>query len=253
MRVYKSSETLTTIQSIIHKNESGIYLRFGDGDYMLAENKNDKMQIADNNLSIEMRESIGINGKNVLKSIPLYCEKYGMKEKYMFPGNHLLDEGVCNNLLAIANKYWNGDITDVYSHVALHYTSTHSIHECISFLNFLKLNNHIIIGNQNVPEEILKKLFGNDYRWIKTPDKNSYFDIDRIESEFDRVIDDSKYTVVTTFMGCSGRVMQKRIWSKHKNLFLFDFGSLMDAVCNWKTRGWIHLTNFNHKNFLERI
>ena len=80
MRVYKSSETLTTIQSIIHKNESGIYLRFGDGDYMLAENRNDKIQIADNNLSIEMQEAIGINGKNVLKSIPLYCEKYGMKD-----------------------------------------------------------------------------------------------------------------------------------------------------------------------------
>lgn len=253
MKVNKSVETLNKIRSIIQKKEPGAYLRFGDGDFMLAENRNDKMQTANTKLSLEMREAIGINGKNILKSIPLYCEKYGMNETHMFFGNHLLEESSCDLLLNIAKKYWNEDITDVYSHVALHYTSTSSIDECISFLNFLKLNNHIIIGNQNVPVEILKKLFGNDYRWIKTPDRNSYVDIDRIESEFDQVIDDSKYTVVTTFMGCSGRVMQKRIWSKHKNLFLFDFGSLMDAMCNWKTRGWINLTNFNHKNFLERI
>lgn len=253
MKINKSVETLNKIRSIIQKKESGAYLRFGDGDFMLAENRNDKMQSANTKLSFEMREAIGLNGENILKSIPLYCQKYGMNETHMFFGNHLLEESSCDLLLNIAKKYWNEDITEVYSHVALHYTSTHDVAECISFLKFLKNNNHILIGNHNVPVNILDKLFGRNYKWIKTPDKNSYSAIDQLEMTFDQMVNDNEYTVVTTFMGCSGRVMQKRIWNKHKNLFLFDFGSLMDAVCNWKTRGWINLTKFDSVQFLERL
>ena len=34
--------------------------------------------------------------------------------------------------------------------------------------------------------------------------------------------------------------MQKRLWYKLDNVFLFDFGSLIDALCDWNTREWIN-------------
>ena len=54
-------------------------------------------------------------------------------------------------------------------------------------------------------------------------------------------------------MGCSGRAMQKRIWDNYNNVFLFDFGSLMDALCGDKTRAWIELTNFDKSTILDLL
>jgi hypothetical protein len=54
-------------------------------------------------------------------------------------------------------------------------------------------------------------------------------------------------------MGCSGRAMQKKIWDNHDNYFLFDFGSLMDALCGWETRAWIEMSNFNREEFIKKI
>ena len=54
-------------------------------------------------------------------------------------------------------------------------------------------------------------------------------------------------------MGCSGRVLQKRLYNNHDNIFVFDFGSLMDALCGWNTRAWIELTNFDKDKILEKI
>ncbi len=66
-------------------------------------------------------------------------------------------------------------------------------------------------------------------------------------------MDDSEYSVVVTSMGCSGRAMQKKIWDNHDNYFLFDFGSLMDALCGWETRAWIEMSNFNREEFIKKI
>ena len=54
-------------------------------------------------------------------------------------------------------------------------------------------------------------------------------------------------------MGCSGRALQKRLWNNLDNVFLFDFGSLMDAICGWPTRQWIDLTHFDTKQFLHLL
>jgi hypothetical protein len=54
-------------------------------------------------------------------------------------------------------------------------------------------------------------------------------------------------------MGCSGRVLQKRLWNKLDNVFLFDFGSLLDALCGWDTRAWIKLSKFDAKKFISLL
>lgn len=253
MKVYKSKETLDAIANAIINKKHGAYLRFGDGDFMLAENLKDKMQYPSDELSKEMRQSIGLNGDHVFKSIPLYCQKYGMNEYKMTEGTFLMDSVSADNLLKIAKKYWNADIKDVYSHVALHYTSAFNQEYCINFLKFIKnLPNVILVGNENVPDNIKESLFGKNRYHVKTPQKNSYEKINEIEVELNSVINDDVYTVIITFMGCSGRVLQKRIYLKHKNVFLFDFGSLLDALCGWISRTWILKKNIN-SSFLDKI
>ena len=54
-------------------------------------------------------------------------------------------------------------------------------------------------------------------------------------------------------MGCAGRILQKRLWHKLDNVFLFDFGSLIDAICGWKTRAWIKLTHFDSEAFIKKL
>ena len=87
-----------------------------------------------------------------------------------------------------------------------------------------------------------------------SPSRSSFSKFEEIYSEFKSLTtSDSDYSVVVTSMGCSGRAMQKRIWDNHNNLFLFDFGSLMDALCGWKTRAWIEMSNFDRDIFLQKV
>ena len=56
-------------------------------------------------------------------------------------------------------------------------------------------------------------------------------------------------------MGCPGRILQKRILKKGFNVYLFDFGSLLDAFNNDNTRLWIDLAGGaeNLKNILNKL
>ena len=54
-------------------------------------------------------------------------------------------------------------------------------------------------------------------------------------------------------MGCPGRVLAKRIYLQDFNVFLFDSGSLLDALCGWKTRAWMDLAPFDVRGLLEWI
>ena len=89
---------------------------------------------------------------------------------------------------------------------------------------------------------------------MPTPAKNSYDEIDRIEEEcLVKLAGIDGYKIVVTSMGCSGRALQKRLWNKQDNIFLFDFGSLMDAICGWGTRDWINLTHFDTQEFMKAL
>jgi hypothetical protein len=97
-------------------------------------------------------------------------------------------------------------------------------------------------------------LFGAQCQYVPTPASNSYSEIDRIESEcLAKAEKVGGYKIIVTCMGCSGRALQKRLWHKLDNVFLFDFGSLMDALCGWNTRYWIELVHFNSSDFVRLL
>ncbi len=85
---HKSYETLCKIKEIISQKEKGVYLRFGDGDILLANGKDDGYQQVNFFLQYEMNEAFALNGPTILKCLPLGCKKFNRLEPGMLPGNH---------------------------------------------------------------------------------------------------------------------------------------------------------------------
>lgn len=253
--VHKTQKTLDTIKSIIEKKEKGIYLRFGDGDINLANGSSELHQNVTPQFQTEMREALALNGTNVLKALPLYCKELDGWENGMFPGNHECDLHWALNILNQSKKFWGTEITDVYSHVALHFAATNYPSDCINFLKFIKKSNcSMLIGNKDIPKKIRDLLFGTESIFVPTLPSQSYIQIDAIEKEvLEKLPKNDDYKIIVTAMGCAGRVLQKRLWKNLDNVFLFDFGSLMDALCGWNTRAWIELNNFNTEKFIQLL
>ena len=252
---HSTSETLSKITEIIAKKEKGIYLRFGDGDVNLANGQGEMLQKANTRLTFEMQEAFGLQGINVLKCLFIHCKELGNYEEGMEPGNHESPLDWSLEQLKKARPYWQAKFTDIYSTFALHYIATREPIKAIEFLKFLKDSNCcLLVGNKNIPREIMELLFGSKCQFVPTPATGSYNEIDRIEKEcLDKIPQDSEYKIIITAMGCSGRVLQKRLWKKLDNVFLFDFGSLMDALCGWNTRQWITTSKINMQEFTQML
>lgn len=252
---HQSKETLAQIIKTISKEQKGAYLRFGDGDVNLATGQNDMLQNKNQKLQQEMLEAFAINEPNIFKALPLHSKEFGGYEDGMFPGNHENSIDSCIKLIQKIKSHWASEIANLYTPVALHFTATNFPHFCIRFLKFLKQTNHcILVGNKNIPKNIRDLLFGPNCKFIPIPAEQSYTEIDRIEQDcLQKILKTNQYTVIITAMGCSGRVLQKRLWKKLNNIFLFDFGSLLDALCGWNTRVWITLSKFNKDEFIIKL
>jgi hypothetical protein len=254
MRYISSRETLIRIIERIENRKPGIYLRFGDGDVNLANNTRELMQQANDKLAAEMREAFALNGDGVMKCLPVYCHKYGAVEPGMCPGNHEAPNEWVDDIIRRAKPHWGGEIDEVYPHVALCYTATVEAPVAKNFLNRMRDTNckKIFVGNRTCPESVIERMFGKCHI-IKTPEANSYDGADAAWEEFQRVKTD-EYTLAIFAMGCSGRAVQKRIWKKYSDCFVFDVGSIMDTVYgNSPTRAWMEITKFNGKKFLETL
>ena len=54
-------------------------------------------------------------------------------------------------------------------------------------------------------------------------------------------------------MGCSGRPLTKRLNNKNHNIFIFDFGSLLDGIIGFNSRPWLDITTINYKLLLKDL
>jgi hypothetical protein len=255
VKFYSTQETLDKISLIIKTKQKGAYFRFGDGDVNLALGVSELLQESNEKLKVMMTDAMRLNHPNVLRTLPLHCKDLETLEVGMFPGNHEAPLNWCEDILNNFRKI-TGELSEIelYSNVALSHISIQDPNYAAQFLKQISNQVKYFIGNENIPKEILEKLFGKDVIHIKTPSKSSFSKFEEIYQEFKKVsLDDSEYSVVVTSMGCSGRAMQKKIWDNHDNYFLFDFGSLMDALCGWETRAWIEMSNFNREEFIKKI
>ena len=243
--------TLDSIKKTISSKIPGAYLRFGDGDILLMEYKNELLQKRNEQLAIEMKEAFSLAGTGIFKCLPLHSKRYGMME-HMCPGVHEGSDKWARDMLSRTYKYFIGNL--IYSHVALSYVTAYDSEYAISFYRFLKSQNIVFVGNETVDKNIINKLFGQAIH-IKTPCKGSFSEINRIEDELIAYLEKNKnlFLVVVVAMGCSGRVLEKRILKAKLNCFLFDFGSTMDIFCKKKTRAWMEIDNTIDNNHYQKI
>ncbi len=259
---FQTRDTLEEIREIINSKEKGVYLRFGDGDLFVMNGvRSDSHQISSRLLQKELQEAIRLRGNHVLKCLPLHHKDFGGFEEGMFPGNHECPSDTCKETLRLAKRYWK-PIDKIYSPVALAFAAIEFQDLCIDFLLFLKKSNpFLLIGNKHIPIHLKNLLFGDNCNFIQTPESNAYQEIDAIEQSCNLLLSkNSDYKVIIISMGISGRALAKRLYNKHDNIFIFDFGSLMDALSEaWKfspqtqKRAWIELTKFNCNDFLEKL
>jgi len=260
IRIQSPQVTLVTCRSLMERKVPGGYFRFGDGDVNLLYGEDELLQEANPKLQYEMEETFSLSGEGIVKSLPLHSKRFGIFPG-MRPGVHEVDDAWAERILERTYRYFIG--MPIYSPIALHYTAVYDPDFAISFLRFLKSRRPIFIGPANVPKDIVYTLFDNDI-YIKSypiPQKiagkiNSYDIIDNLENEVNKVIsrNDDEFHVVVVAQGCAGRPLAKRLLGSHRNLFLFDFGSLLDALCGWNTRAWIELEpSFKPGSILEQL
>lgn len=244
--------TLELCRELIQSQTRGAYLRFGDGDVFLLTGRDEKYQTANPQLSQEMGEAFNLKGKGIVKALGINSKRFGLLP-HMGPGIHQWDDVTATKVLSDCFGYFIG--SQIHCNVALAYTAVFDREYAVNFLRFLKSQNPVLfIGNEDVPDEILHKLFGNIER-VASPARNSYDRIDEIEQKSREVLKkhNDEFATVIVAMGCSGRPLAKRLYNHGLNIFLFDFGSLLDAFCGWGTRAWIEQTDHDIRDILNEL
>lgn len=252
VNIFSSIDTIESIRSAIEMKIAGAYMRFGDGDILLMLGMDDSLHKANRQMSKEMKETMSLNFGAIHKGVSIHSKLFGFEEG-MKEGVHLLSDNDALKYLSVTYRFL--DLKRVFSPVALHQLATSNPTRCKNFLRFLKNTNPIFVGNEKIRTDLIKKLFGGIH--VKTPSRDSYKEIDRIEDELIKVlkIKGDEFQVVVVAMGCPGRILQKRILKKSYNVYLFDFGSLLDAFNEENTRAWIRLTGGveNYKDLLKSL
>lgn len=254
IQIKSTESTINEIEKCIVQHRKGVYLRFGDGDINLLHGVDELLQSSVKGIKDEMRESFSLSGDGVFKCLPIHSDLYGAEEG-MKEGLHKSNNKLARNFILQTFEYFIGD--NIYSHVALSYLIFFKEDVALRFLRCLKNFNPIFVGNEEISKNLLKTLFGNTIH-IKTPKAGSFSKIDSIELELSAILEKNKdkYTVIVIAMGCSGRILEKRIYKKFDNIFLFDFGSSMDYFSGWNTRSWMDLLDLQEgylENFLKKL
>ncbi|MGN6802736.1 MAG: hypothetical protein ACTHJN_12620 [Ginsengibacter sp.] len=250
LKIVSPKDTLDEIQIAIIEQKIGAYMRFGDGDVFLAMGSDEMLQTNSPELCLEMKDAFSLQGPFIFKSLSIHSQIYG-SEKEMYDGNHLVSNEMANLLLSFTFPFFIG--CKIYSSIALHYMATYFPEKTNLFLKILKKNCLLFIGNENTSASTIKRLFGTAIH-IKTPCKNAYSNINEIERDAVKYLKTNiTYKVVVVAMGCSGRPLMKRLYDYGYNIFLFDFGSLLDGICGQKTRTWLEREKINYDSLLKDL
>tara|TARA_B100000902_G_scaffold13860_1_gene16843 strand:+ start:929 stop:1735 length:807 start_codon:yes stop_codon:yes gene_type:complete len=235
---HKSFDTIEKIISIMNNREKGAYIRFGDGDLNIMFGQNDSYNVCNKFFTNEVRESICIDHDNYLKGVCLMCNKFGLLEDNMWPGNHEWDEKACiehyNKIYTVRGKH----LTDYYCVVVFNYLLTtyrEKSYEYMYQIRSICLKNDVIfIGNKNVKKDIINLYFGNNYSFIECPPRNSYSAVNHIENSLtNKINQNSNYKIIIMCCGITTRCLIKRLWINNNinnNYFILDFGSIIDAL-----------------------
>jgi hypothetical protein len=224
-------------------------MRFGDGDVNLMHGRDELLQKANPSLQVEMLEAFSLGGPGILKCLPLHSERFGIWPG-MKPGLHSSNDQWAENILSRCSEFFIGE--PIYSHVALAYVAVFDPAFALDFLRMLRERADLFIGNHDVPEKVLNTLFGDIPR-VACPPSGAYVSADRVIEQAMACLGDGRHHSIVVAMGCSGRVVAKRLLNSGLDVFVFDFGSLLDALCGWDSRAWVRVAPRSVRYILDEL
>lgn len=244
----KSVDTINKLISLIENKKTGLYLRFGDGDYNISLGLSDMLLNPTSSSIFWMKEAMKLRGDDILTCIPHHCNEYGTLEEGMFPGNHEYDKSSVDKFVNILTRI-GGSIERVYTNVALSYCASHNPEIVVQLHKQIKQNKVLFIGNKKYNYEFLSHLFGHDINIIYVPERDAYLEHDKIFLELDTLYEknynNDDYFIIIMASGCSGRAFSAEIYKKYylnrKNFLLIDYGSLIDYLNGDNTRAYMEL------------
>jgi hypothetical protein len=254
---------LDTIKTVLHfiKNEQGgMYLRFGDGDFNLAENKYDLLARPNVVLREKMLESMSIRDNRIKICIPHHCKDLNTLEDGMYPGNHEYPYDYIVHYLNILKSKKKSLPDKIYTNVALAYCSFKNPDLVIELHKTIKNYKVLYIGNYQYSDEFLKKLFGKKFNRINTNWRDAFDQYEFVFNELDNYFKNkisNEYFVIVIAAGCSSRAFAYDIYDKYfiknPNFYLFDYGSLLDYLYGMNTRAYMDLMPPKKEYILENI
>lgn len=253
--------TVKSISDFIKNKKPGMYLRFGDGDFNLAENMDDLLAKANNNLKDMMLQSMSIRDDRVLMCIPHHCKEINTLEEGMYPGNHEYPYHYIERFLRILKIKTNNLPNKIYTNVALSYCSVHYPDLVVDLHKQIKQYNVIYIGNYIYSDEFLKNLFGENVNRINTNSNNAFEQFNFVMNELNTLIQEKfksyEYYVIIIAAGCASRafssVIHSNFFVNNPNFFLFDYGSLLDYLYGLNTRAYMDLMPPKKNYILDNI
>ena len=224
-------KTLNILYQKLSTEPRVFYSRFGDGDFEIMKGNRELLHKWSPKLQKELQEAFEISDENYLKGVMVNEPTFnGLELEHHPPQKY-------NEVSAfIHNNFSNAKDFIYYSHVLFAYMSVKEQDIIVDFLDkFIRPKKKMFIGN--IDKESIEKFVGKIDYYVKVPSKDAYYNID---NWWKKVLDDiDKVELVIPTAGMAGRVTQKRLWNLNKDIHSIELGSIVDAIVNSKTRGWI--------------
>jgi hypothetical protein len=241
--------TVNIIFDFISNKKPGMYLRFGDGDFNLAENKSELLASANPEIAELMLRAMSIRDERVLICIPHHCKQIDTLEDGMYPGNHEYTIDYIVRFINILKSRTQTLPKLIYTNVALSYCSVHFPDTIINIHKEIKKYNVIYIGNYLYSDIFLQKLFGDNVTRINTNSNNAFNQKTLVFNELTRLMAERfnkyDYYIIVIAAGCASRAFSSLIYDTYfvnnPNFFLFDYGSLLDYLYGLNTRAYMDL------------
>jgi hypothetical protein len=242
-------ETLQRVLSDIRSKRPGFYLRFGDGDYNLANGENDMLATATPSLQYWMRRAMSLSGESILLCMPHHCRELGTVEEGMCGGNHEVPISYIQKFIGTLYSLHQSLPKTIYTNVALGYCASHEPELVLEVHRELKKQYVLYIGNEMYSNDFLQKLFGAQVDTIYMNQRDAYFQHEHLFSNFERLYQEKysflDYFVVIMASGCAGRAfsaeLHDRYFPRKQNFYVFDYGSLLDYLWGYKSRAYMDI------------
>ncbi|GAB6094720.1 hypothetical protein JCM14469_09720 [Desulfatiferula olefinivorans] len=238
-----AKETFNDLNDLLRKHKKLYYVRFGDGEILSMQGKDDCNYTSSEALTHELIEAFTIDDPQYLIACAINPPKERKTSKGVFNivghNQEMEDFLVGQKLVTKKMCYENA--------ICFHYAGVFHTRKALLFFDeHIRPKKKMFIGG--TPKDVAEKLYGTIHYYVQVPIKNAYNSIDEWWPGIERDVDD--VDLVITSAGAASNVICKRLWVLNKEIHLLDIGSMIDAVEGYMSRKWIRLLGHRINNML---